>query len=184
MEDRQLIRLLFDRAEQAIDILSRRFGSRLYRTAMNILESPQDAEETVSDTYLAVWNTVPPKEPEPLAPFVYRIGRNIAMTRLRDQSAQKRRSDYDLSLEELAGCIAGPDLWEQIDGRELGRRIDAFLNTLSPDSRRIFLRRYWFGDPVTDIAKSFGMTQSAVSTRLSRTRDKLKAFLIKEGFYL
>ena len=94
MEDRQLIRLLFDRAEQAIDILSRRFGSRLYRTAMNILESPQDAEETVSDTYLAVWNTVPPKEPEPLAPFVYRIGRNIAMTRLRDQSAQKRRSDY------------------------------------------------------------------------------------------
>ena len=184
MEDKQLIRLLFDRAEQAIEILSRRFGSRLYRTAMNILGDPQDAEETVSDTYLAVWKTIPPRQPEPLAPFVYRIGRNIALTRLRDTTAQKRQSDYDLSLEELAGCIAGPDLWEQIDSRELGRMIDAFLGTLSPDSRRIFLRRYWFGDPVTDIAKVFGMTQNAVSVRLSRTRDKLKSFLIKEGFYL
>ena len=183
MEDKQLIRLLFERAERAIDILSQRFGGRLYRTAMNILGNPQDAEEAVSDTYLAVWKTIPPRQPEPLAPFVYRIGRNIAMTRLRDQSAQKRQSGYDLSLEELAGSIAGPDLWEQIDGRELGRKIDSFLDTLSPDSRRIFLRRYWFGDPVTDIAKAFGMTQSAVSVRLSRTRDKLKSFLIKEGFY-
>lgn len=184
MEDKHLIRLLFDRADRAIEILSQRFGSRLYRTAMNILGSPQDAEETVSDTYLAVWETIPPKEPDPLAPFVYRIGRNLALTRLRDMRAQKRRSDYDLSLEELAGCIAGPDLWEQLDARELGRKIDGFLDTLSPDSRRIFLRRYWFGDPVTQIAKAFGMTQSAVSVRLSRTRDKLKAFLTKEGFYL
>ena len=184
MDDKQLIRLLFDRAEQAIDMLSRQFGSRLYRTAMNILENAQDAEETVSDTYLAVWGAIPPREPNPLAPFIYRIGRNLAINRLRDRSAQKRQSQFDLSLEELSACIAGPDLWETLDARELGRKLDAFLDTLSPDSRRIFLRRYWFGDSVKEIAKAFGMTQNAVSVGLSRTRNKLKAYLTKEGFYL
>lgn len=184
MEDKKLLSLLWDRAEDAINALSDRFESRLYRTAMNILGLHQDAEEAVSDTYLAVWCAIPPKRPEPLAPFVYRVGRNIALTRLRDLSARKRRSDYDLSLDELAGCIAGPDLWEHLDARELGRKLNDFLDTLPSDSRRIFLRRYWFGDPVTEIAKAFGMTQNAVSVRLSRTREKLKDYLTKEGFYL
>lgn len=184
MEDKKLLGLLWERAEEAIKGLADRFGSRLYRTAMNILGLHQDAEEAVSDTYLAVWCAIPPKNPDPLAPFVYRIGRNIALTRLRDLSARKRQSDYDLSLDELAGCIAGPDLWEQLDARELGRKLNDFLDTLPADSRRIFLRRYWFGDAVTEIAADFGMTQNAVSVRLNRTRDKLKDYLTKEGFYL
>lgn len=183
MEDRDLIQLLWNRADTAIGELAARFGNRLYRTAMNILGIHQDAEEAVNDTYLAVWCAIPPKKPEPLAPFVFRTGRNIALNRHREASAQKRCSFYDSSLEELAGCIAGPDLWERLDGRELGRKIDAFLDTLNRDARLIFLRRYWFGDSVTQIAKALGMTQNAVSVRLSRTREKLKAYLIREGFY-
>ena len=97
--------------------------------------------------------------------------------------AQKRCSRYDISLQELEGCIAGPDLLEQVTARELGRAIDAFLDTVSPQSRILFLRRYWFGDSVKGIAKAFLMTESAVSVRLSRTREALKAYLIKEGFY-
>ena len=183
MEDRKLIRLLWDRTETAIEELAKQFGSRLYRTAMNILGIHQDAEEAVSDTYLAVWCAIPPKRPGARAPFVFRTGRNIALNRCREASAQKRCSHYDSSLEELAGCIAGPDFWELLDSRELGRKIDAFLDTLNRNSRVMFLRRYWFGDSVSEIAKAFGVTQNVVSVRLSRTRDKLKDYLIREGFY-
>ena len=179
MEDHQILALLWQRSERAITALVARFGKQLYQTAMNLLSSPQDAEECVNDTYMAVWNAIPPKHPEPLRPYVYRIGRNIALNRLRENTAQKRNG-YQLSLDELQGCIPAPCLE---DGRALGRAMDAYLDTISKDSRIIFLRRYWFGDSVKDIAKAFAMTENAVSVRLSRTRDGLKNYLIKEGYY-
>lgn len=174
--------LLWQRSEAALSELERHYGKRLYRTALNILGTHSDSEEAVNDTYLAVWNTVPPKKPEPLAPYVFRVGKNIALTKLRDKTAQKR-SGYEIPLSELEECIGGPDLWESISAQALGEAIDAFLETLPEMSRVIFLRRYWFGDTVQDIAKKMGMTESAVSVRLYRTRDKLKTYLIKEGFY-
>ena len=178
MDDHRILELLWARAEQAIAELQRRFGPRLYATANNLLGDPHDAEECVSDTYIALWNAIPPKRPEPLAPYVYRAGRNIALNRLRSNTAQKR-SAYEVSLDELSNFIpARPDT-----GRELGRAMDAYLGTISPESRAIFLRRYWFGDSVRDIAKAFHMTENAVSVRLSRTRSGLKAYLIEEGYY-
>lgn len=182
MDDTQLLTLLWSRAEGAISALAQAFGSRLYRTARNLLGSHEDAEETVNDTYLAVWNAIPPRQPQPLSAFVYRTGRNLALNRLRHNTAQKR-SGYEFSLQELETCIAGPDLWEQLDANALGQALDAFLTRQPPTSRRIFLRRYWFGDAVKDIAQDMGMTESAVSVRLSRTRAQLKAYLTKEGFY-
>lgn len=179
MEDLQIIDLLFQRAEEALTAMAKRFGKRLYATAINLVSNPQDAEECVSDTYIAVWNAIPPLRPASLSAYVYRTGRNIALNRLRSNSAQKR-SGYELSLNELEGCIPAPC---PEDGRALGQTIDAFLNTLSRENRVIFLRRYWFGDSVKDIAQTFGMTENAVSVRLSRTRDTLKAYLIKEGYY-
>jgi RNA polymerase sigma-70 factor (ECF subfamily) len=179
MDDHEILTLLWQRAESAIPALAERFGSRLYRTAMNLLSSSRDAEECVNDTFMAVWNAIPPKRPEPLSPYVYRIGRNIALNRLRDCAAQKRNG-YELSLDELAGCIPSPCL-ENSYG--LGRAIDAYLDTLSKDNRVMFLRRYWFGDSVKDIATAFRMTENAVSVRLSRIRNGLKAYLIKEGYY-
>lgn len=178
MDDHRILELLWTRAEQAIEELARRFGSRLHSTAVNLLGSPQDAEEVVSDTYIALWNAIPPKQPEPLAPYVYRTGRNIALNRLRANTARKR-SAYEVSLDELSNYIpARPD-----SGRELGRAMDAFLDTVSKESRAIFLRRYWFGDSVKDIARAFHMTENAVSVRLHRTRNELKDYLIKEGYY-
>lgn len=178
----EILELLWQRSEQALSRMAQVFGPRLYRTALNILGIPEDAEEAVSDTYFAVWNAIPPGRPEPLAPYVYRAGRNIALNRLRSRDAQKR-GGCALSLEELENAIAGPDLWQRLDARELGRALDAFLDTLSRENRVIFLRRYWFGDAVRDIAKALGMSENAVSVRLSRTRDKLKAYLTEEGFY-
>ena len=182
MEDKRIFQLLWQRAEAAIEAMTKQYGPRLYRTAMNILGRHEDAEESVNDTYLAVWNAIPPETPEPLAGYVYKTGRNLALKRLRHDTAQKRRRDYDLSLEELEGCLAGASLQDEIDARLLGRAIDRFLDTLPAQSRILFLRRYWFGDSVKDIAKDRGMSQNAVSVSLSRTREKLRSYLMKEGF--
>lgn len=179
MEDHQIIELFWQRSEGAISALAQEFGKLLYRMSMNLLGSPQDAEECVNDTYLAVWRSIPPNRPEPLRPYVCRIGRNIALNRLRSSSAQKR-SGYEISLEELAGCIPAPRME---DGQALGRAMDAWLDTLNKDNRAIFLRRYWFGDSVQDIADAFHMKENAVSVRLNRLRSNLKEYLIKEGYY-
>ena len=176
---KHITEMLWQRSESALTELAKEFGRRLHQTAMNILGIREDAEESVNDTYLALWNAIPPKKPEPLAPFVYRTGRNIALNHLRHRSAQKR-SGYEVSLEELAGCIPTPCME---DGRALGRAMDAWLDTLNKDNRAIFLRRYWFGDSVQDIADAFHMKENAVSVRLSRLRSNLKEYLIKEGYY-
>lgn len=182
MEDKLIIELLWMRSEKGLEVLANQFGARLRATVMNILRSHRDAEETVNDTYLAVWNAIPPKRPEPLAAFVYKAGRNLALKRLRGNTAKKRDSSYDLSLDELAEYIPGQALEETVSARALGRAIDKYLATISKISRVIFLRRYWFGDSVKDIADGLGMTQSAVSVRLSRTREQLRTYLNKEGY--
>ena len=182
MEDKKIIALLWQRAESALEALAEKFGRGLLALARNILPDLRDAEEAVSDTYLAVWNAIPPAKPDPLTPYVYRVGRNTALNRLRRDTAQ-RRSGYEVSLEELSGSLAGPSLEAQVDARALGRAIDAFLDTQSQSTRIIFLRRYWFGDSVKDVAKMLGMKDSAVSVRLLRTREKLKNYLTEEGYY-
>lgn len=105
MEDQRIIKLLWERAEKAIEALAGKFGKRLMRIAMNILGIYHDAEESVNDTYLAVWNTIPPNKPDPLAGYVYKTGRNISLDRLKYNLAEKRNSQYDVSIDELANCI-------------------------------------------------------------------------------
>ena len=181
MDDQTIISLLWQRSQKGLDALADRFGAGLLFMARNFLPDLRDAEEAVSDTYLASWNAIPPAKPHPLTPYVYRIGRNIALKRRRFLSAEKR-SAPELSLEELSDCLPGSDLESRFDARVLGQAIDTFLSTLSQTSRVIFLRRYWFGDSVKDIAQRMGMKESAVSVRLLRTRAQLKEHLTKEGY--
>jgi len=183
MEDKKIIQLLFAWAENAISELAARFGRQLHRIAYNILENPLDAEECTNDTYLALWNAIPPVSPDPLAPYVYRTGRNTALKRLHRDTAKKRDSRYDVSLEELNGCLPGEDMEQTMDARELGRTIDRFLDTTSKENRYIFLRRYWFGDSVTEIAKELHMQENTVYVRLNRIRNSLKDYLKKEGYH-
>ena len=183
MDPNRIIALLWARSEEAIDGLSQNYGRRLYQTSYNILSDQQDAEECVDDTYLAVWNAIPPKKPDPLAAFVYRIGRNISLNRLRSCQAQRRDNRFDLSLDELATCIPGSTLEEDLDARVLGQALDRFLETQTRENRILFLRRYWFGDSVRDVAQSLGLTENAASVRLNRLREKLKYYLIKEGLF-
>lgn len=182
MEDREIIRLLQTRDEIAIRALAAKYGRRLLATARNILGTDEDAEESVNDTYMALWDAIPPREPNPLSGFVYKTGRNQALKKLRHQTAEKRDAGGDLPLEELAGCIPSRCLEEDFEAKLLGQAIDAFLDTIPRDSRILFLRRYWFGDSVKAIARHFAMTENAVSVRLNRTRNQLKAYLLKEGY--
>lgn len=182
MEDKKIVQLLYARAENAISELGTRFGKQLYRIAYNILGNKMDAEECTNDTYLALWNAIPPVSPDPLAPYVYRTGRNTALTRLHRDTAKKRDSRYDVSLEELNECLPGEDLEQKIDARELGRTMERFLESKSRENRYVFIRRYWYGDSVGEIARALKLKENAVSVRLNRIRSSLKEFLEKEGY--
>ena len=184
MDDQSIIRSFFDRSGDAIERLSGKYGRLLYVIASNILADPRDIQECVNDTYLAVWNTIPPENPNPLSSYICRILRNTALKRLRSNAAQCRNSAYDLSLDELASCIPDTALEDAFRSRELGRSINRFLDTLSKESRIIFLRRYWFGDSVKNIAALTGIKENAVSVRLSRIRSALAQHLNKEGYSL
>ena len=181
MEDLQILEALFARSEKALAALAEKYGKGLLNLAMNILGSRADAEETVNDTYLALWNAIPPERPIPLEGYVHRTGRNIALKKLRFLRAQKRSSVYDVSLDELANALPGGDLEDTLDAKALGRAIDRFLDGQNATNRVLFVRRYWFGDGVKELASTMGMTESAVSVRLSRVRSQLKHYLNKEG---
>ena len=182
MEDKHIIALLWERQATALEVLARRFGARLLSLAQGILGSREDAEEVVNDTYLALWNRIPPQRPDPLSGYVYQTCRNQALNRLRHNRALKRGRDYDLSLEELAGCLPGPCLEEQVEARELGRAMDRFLDTLHREDRAMFIRRHWFGEPIRELAGSFGLRENTVTVRLRRIRQRLANYLQQEGF--
>ena len=182
MEDRLIIDLLWQRSDEAIPALSEKFGHRLQRLARNILPNPLDAEECVSETYFALWNTIPPQRPNPLAPYALRICKNIAVSRLRANLAGKR-SGYEVALDELSEAIGSQTLEEAIAARELGQSIDRFLGTLNTENRVIFLRRYWYGDSISEIAQRVSLSENTVYVRLSRSRAKLREYLKKEGYY-
>jgi RNA polymerase sigma-70 factor (ECF subfamily) len=184
VHDIEILKLLFDRSEAAIEELRKRFGSGLFGLAMRILGNKQDAEEAVNDTYLAIWDAIPPAHPDPLSPYVYKACRYTALNKLRNRTAGKRNSDYDLPLDELADILPGGTLEELLDAKALGKAISAFLDTLSSNDRVLFVRRYWFGDSVTELARQRLTTTGNLSVRLHRIRQKLKDYLYKEGFFL
>lgn len=184
MEDKQILQLLLARSENALSALDTKYGKGLLRMAMNILGNDLDAEETVNDTYLALWNAIPPQRPEPLTPYVYRTGRNLALKRLRTLTAQQRDSRFDLCIDELGQALFQNATEEAVNAKLLGQAINGFLGTLNRENRTLFLRRYWFGESVADMAKKTGLTAGTISTRLSRMRAALRTHLEKEDIYL
>lgn len=185
MEDEAIIKLFFERSEEAVAQLSEKYGAICGRTAYNILNSRRDAEECVNDAYLAVWNTVPPQNPQPLLSYVCRIVRNLSLNKYHAETAAKRNSAYDAALDELENCFPSSDTAEsEFDARETARKIDAFLETLDKESRILFVRRYWYSDSIEDLARLFDTGRHNISVRLSRIRQKLRKYMEKEGVLL
>ena len=182
LKDHEIIDLFFERSEQAITELIIKYGAAIRNVASNILKNVQDVEECTNDTYLQVWNRIPPARPKYLGAYSCRIVRNISLNRYYTNTAQKRNSHYDVALEELEETIPSLSTVEtEYDAKELTRYLNQFLKQLSREARYLFLRRYWYGDSVTQIANALETKPHAVSVRLFRLRQKLQNYLQKEG---
>ena len=184
MNDKSIVDLYFSRDEEAITQTDKKYGRYCYSIAYNILMSREDAEESVSDTYMTAWRAIPPRRPAVLATFLGKITRNLAIDRWRERAATKRGGgEVTLALEELEDCVAGLQNVEmEYERKELIRAYVKFLDALPITERRVFLCRYWYVDSVEAIAEKFGFSQSKVKTMLYRTRKKLHKTLLEEGF--
>ena len=177
IDDEKIIELFFERSEQGIRELDMKYGKICHNLSYNIVNSRRDAEECVNDAWLGAWNSIPPQRPDPLRAYVCRIVRNLSLKKLRANSALKRSSRFEVSLSELEDCISAHSLDEQLAAGELSAQINAFLAALRRDDRVMFVRRYWFAQPLSEIADAFGTTENNVSVRLGRIRRKLHTYL-------
>jgi len=186
MEDGKILDLFFARDDRALDEAQKKYGAYCLSVARGILSCEQDAEEAVNDTWLRAWNSIPPQRPTFLRLFLAKITRNLAFTRWRDASAAKRGGgEVTLALEELADCIPGGEGADaRLNARELARTIRSFLDTIGQREQDIFLRRYFYVEPTAEIARRYDMKPDNVLRILSRTRMKLKDYLLKEGYDL
>ncbi len=186
MEDDEIVALYLQRDESAIAACQVKYGRYLAKIACNILSDPKDAEECVNEAYFRAWSSIPPHVPTSLAPYLGRIIRQLSIDVFRTRHREKRyAAQYALALSELDECLSGGDVTQETaDANLLAAAIASFLRTLPQMNRAVFLCRYYYMDPIQDIAQRCGMTSSGVKSLLHRTRLGLKAYLVKEGFSL
>ena len=186
MNDSQIVALFFDRDQRAIEETAARYGNYCYSIVHNILNNREDAEEAVSDTYLALWASIPPHKPTVLRTFLGKIARRTALKQWEKMRTQKRGGgEVALALEELSEYLSDGSTPETaIQTAELTQILNAFLRNLPKEERQVFVCRYWYLDSIADIAARFGFSQSKIKSMLARTRIKLRAALTKEGIAL
>ena len=184
MEDAEIIELFFARSEDAISETALKYGKLCHSIAGNILGNTEDCEECVNDTYLALWNCIPPQRPSVLSAFISKITRNLSLKKLEYNLAKKRDSSLTHSLSKLEEILSDKSVSDKFDDEEIGKIISEFLRIEKPDSRNVFIRRYWYFDSISDIAKRYKFSESKVKSMLFNTRNRLKKHLIKEGVYI
>ncbi len=184
MEDQLIIKLFFERSEDAIRELNLKYGKICKCLANKFLHNEQDSEECINDAYLAVWNTIPPQNPNPFSAYVFRIVKNTALKKYHVNTAQKRNNYYNVILEEVDEFLAVNETVEsEIIAKEISRQINIFLGQIKDKDRIMFVQRYWFCYSVEEIAKTLGVSKNYVTVHLHRTREKLRDYLKSEGFY-
>ena len=182
MEDREIVALYHARDEGAISETAAKYGAFCLRIALNLLGIREDADECVNDTYLAAWRRMPPELPASLRAFLGRITRNLSISRYRANHAQKRFAGAEVLLSELADCVPAPEnIQRTVEAGELGELISRWLDGLGEEDRALFLRRYWNGDAVKDLALELGVRPNALTKRLLRLRESLRRSLEREG---
>ena len=181
MDDLQIIELYFARDEQAIKETDRKYGKMCFRVAKNLLFNNDDSEECVNDTYLTVWNKIPPTRPNNFIAFICKITRNLSLKRLEVSNAMKRSAGTIISMSELEKALPDQCIAPDVEDEELGKLISAFLWSEKALDRNVFLRKYWFFDSISDIAERYSMNENSVKSMLFRSRNRLREFLRKEG---
>ncbi|MBQ3045104.1 MAG: sigma-70 family RNA polymerase sigma factor [Clostridia bacterium] len=185
MDDTSIIKLYWERDENAVRETAAKYGKLCIKLSENILNNKSDAEECVNDSYLTVWNRIPDERPDYFSAFLCRIVKNLSLKRLEHNTAQKRNPEMLVSLDELQECLPSDNLPEKsFDARLLGKSISDFLRKQKEVDRCIFIRRYWYSDSVKAIAEDLGVKEDRISVTLFRMRKKLKIHLEKEGFCL
>ena len=184
MDDTKIIDLFFARDQDAISETDKAYGRKLYVLANNILNNREDAEESLSDTYMKTWEIIPPQRPKYFYAFLASICRHLSFHKVDWNMAAKRNAEVVNLTQEMELCIPDTSRERELEGKELGRVMNAFLKSLPKDTRLIFLRRYWHADTIAEIAARYGMTESKVKMQLSRTRAKLQTYLESEGIYV
>lgn len=184
MEDPQIIALYLSRDEEAVAQTVQKYTAYCRAVAQHILQSPEDAEEALNDTWLAAWNSIPPHEPSCLQTFLGRLTRNISLNKLRAAKTKKRgAAEAQVVFEEIAEWLAsGEDVERQVSEQALTEAINTFLGSIPDTERNVFVRRYWYMQPVSEIAAAHGFSESKVKSMLFRTRKKLYTRLKKEGY--
>ena len=183
LTDIEIINLYLERSESAIEETAKQYGSYCSAIAMNILHNKEDVDECVNDTYLNVWNSIPPQRPTTFSTFIGRITRNLSIKKYKARTAQKRGGDdTTLLLSELESCIlTNRNVEDEVDSNIIMQAVDKFLSNIREQDMIFFMRRYWHGDSIPEIAKQFNSGESKVSMSLHRTRQKLKNYLEREG---
>lgn len=184
MDDLQIIELYFDRNEKAIKETEVKYGKLCFSIANNILNNEADTEECVNDTYLSVWNTIPPQRPNNFMAFICKITRNISLKRIEFNNAVKRSAHTIISLSELEEVLPGTNNQPEIEDEQLGKLISDFLRSEKEDARNVFIRKYWYFDTIADIATRYSFSEGKVKSMLFHTRNRLKDYLKKEDYYL
>lgn len=186
VEDKQIIDLYWAHSETAISETASKYGRYCHSIAFNILHSHEDSEECVNDTFFNAWKAIPPQRPNKFSAFLGTITRHLSLNKWEQYNAEKRGcGQVPLVLEELTDCIPASENVEQVaDDLALTELLNRFLGTLSTDSRKIFMRRYWYMNSIKEIAKGYSMSESKVKMSLLRSRNELKQLLEKEGFDL
>lgn len=186
MQDEQIVALYWARKEDAICQTQQKYGAYLSKIAYNILSDFEDSKECVNDTYLKAWNSMPTHRPSVLSTYLGKIARQLSIDVFRKRNSIKRyASEYAISLEELGDTFSDGTTPEQaLDAKLLDETINSFLRTLSDDARNTFIGRYYFFDSLKDVAAYCGMSEAKAKSMLYRTRQSLKAYLVKEGFDL
>lgn len=181
MEDSKIIDLFLARNEEAIRYTAETYGRRLFTLADNILRNDQDADESVNDTYMRSWNTIPPQRPRHFFAYLAKICRHLALDKLDRRSAAKRKAEIVSLTQEMENCIPDRSRERALEGQALGELLDTFLRSLPPENRMVFMRRYWYFDSIAEIAARYGISEDAAQKRIARTKAKLAAFLKQVG---
>ncbi len=186
MDDGQIVALYWQRDETAIRETSGKYGGYCYAVANNILQNNEDAEECVNDTWIRAWNAIPPQRPRCLRMFLAKITRNLSFNKFKSRTAAKRGGgEIAVVLEELHECALGrSDVETAYQEKELAQSINRFVRRLTEKDCNVFVRRYFYTEPIAEIAKRYGLTENNVTVILSRTRGKLKKYLQQEGYDL
>ena len=186
MNDEQIVELYWQRDESAVAVTQEKYNAYLLKIAYNILNNHEDSEESVNDTYLAAWNSIPPQKPAVLSTYLGKLTRRISISLFRRKNADKRQGgEFALSFSEIEDVMEGnmePE--KEMEAQILGELLNKFLRSLKSDERRTFIGRYYYMDPLKEVAAYCGMSEGKAKTMLFRTRVKLKEYLREEGFMI